>query len=432
MSQRPPRPQVIGALLRVLGGLALVLAGTLACRLSQEPEDVGAGELCDEIGYSISNRTLACSGDASLAKKRFDDFGGQYTCPEVSPSAPGAAGAFDAPLSQPQLDCAGALFALPCEQVAAFGDNLEAWLASQPPCLGALVSKTGKALDPPCQTGLTRCGGVCQNLPTSVASCGACGNACPAPGAELHQVALCHQGQCALGCSPPFADCNGDPADGCESSLSDDPANCGGCGVACAAGADNTVGSCAGQRCQIDCQEGFLDCDGDITQNGCETPSDLKNCYQCGADCSGGGQLEGACDAASRGCVLIDTCGPDALNCDLDVPGCETPQSAEQCGSCGTPCPTAEHSTPQCAGGVCALTCDEGFLDCDLGPANGCESAAADHPDCSTCPGLCPPPPPHMKRTCIAAACGFECNQIWRDCNNDLSDGCEHNGLSCP
>lgn len=38
-------------------------------------------------------------------------------------------------------------------------------------------------------------------------------------------------------CAPPSADCNGDPADGCEADLGSDPANCGKCNVDCGGGA---------------------------------------------------------------------------------------------------------------------------------------------------------------------------------------------------
>jgi hypothetical protein len=51
-------------------------------------------------------------------------------------------------------------------------------------------------------------------LATDAAHCGACNKPCP-PGAP-NAVARCDKGQCALTCKPPYADCNKDPADGCE------------------------------------------------------------------------------------------------------------------------------------------------------------------------------------------------------------------------
>ena len=49
------------------------------------------------------------------------------------------------------------------------------------------------------------------------------------------QRAPCHRalfgGKCQVEtCTPPFSDCDGDPANGCETNTSSDPTNCGGCG----------------------------------------------------------------------------------------------------------------------------------------------------------------------------------------------------------
>ncbi len=60
-----------------------------------------------------------------------------------------------------------------------------------------------------------------------------------------HAVAACVRGDChVMACDPCFADCDGDEGDGCETDVSDDPRNCGGCGVACADG-----DTCAGGAC---------------------------------------------------------------------------------------------------------------------------------------------------------------------------------------
>ena len=61
-------------------------------------------------------------------------------------------------------------------------------------------------------------------------NCGACGHVCPTgPG----QVGTCTQGTCGVTCAPGHADCNGDPADGCEVDTATDPGNCGACGTTC-------------------------------------------------------------------------------------------------------------------------------------------------------------------------------------------------------
>lgn len=51
---------------------------------------------------------------------------------------------------------------------------------------------------------------------------------------------------CLIECAKPFADCDGDPANGCEANLELSP-NCGGCGVSCS----------AAQACATGCNETY-------------------------------------------------------------------------------------------------------------------------------------------------------------------------------
>jgi len=94
-----------------------------------------------------------------------------------------------------------------------------------------------------CATGFLAClGGVCQDVRSDVANCGACGLRCP--GGD-HGLPACAAGRCVLDCSTTgYADCDGDPANGCESALGSDPSNCGGCGRACEAGQRCALGMC--------------------------------------------------------------------------------------------------------------------------------------------------------------------------------------------
>jgi hypothetical protein len=71
-------------------------------------------------------------------------------------------------------------------------------------------------------------------------NCGQCGNACPA---AAHQTATCVASTCGAQCAPGFTDCNGNPADGCETATGTDPKNCGACGHDCGGGA------CMGNFC---------------------------------------------------------------------------------------------------------------------------------------------------------------------------------------
>jgi len=63
----------------------------------------------------------------------------------------------------------------------------------------------------------------------------------------------CTAGVCSSSCAAGFADCDRDLGrgalgNGCETSLADDPQNCGACGAPCAAAA-GTVAACAARRC---------------------------------------------------------------------------------------------------------------------------------------------------------------------------------------
>jgi len=119
-------------------------------------------------------------------------------------------------------------------------------------------------------------------------------------------------------CAPGTADCDGDPANGCEVATEANLDHCGSCGTACESGA-NAAASCNGGVCGLACEDGFEDCD-DVASNGCE------------ADLS----------------------------------------STATCGSCGQVCGD-QHAAATCDAGTCKLTCDDGFADCNGNPSDGCE-----------------------------------------------------------
>lgn len=92
-----------------------------------------------------------------------------------------------------------------------------------------------QCVDPCEKSGLTQCPFGCYDLASDTSNCGACGNYCPLP--DANQTSDCVDGLCRLSCLPGFADCNGNPADGCEIDLRSHPANCGACGNECDFGA---------------------------------------------------------------------------------------------------------------------------------------------------------------------------------------------------
>ena len=83
-----------------------------------------------------------------------------------------------------------------------------------------------------------------------------------------HAIGRCEDGGCVIqGCLDGYLDCNGDPADGCEIDPQTDVSHCGGCGSACVVANGSPV--CTQGACEADCDQNFLECDGNPA-NGCE------------------------------------------------------------------------------------------------------------------------------------------------------------------
>jgi hypothetical protein len=70
-------------------------------------------------------------------------------------------------------------------------------------------------------------------------------------------------------CAPGYANCDGNPANGCEVDLTADADHCGTCGTACT-GQGNAQGVCVAGTCDEACPVGTYDCDG-TRANGCES-----------------------------------------------------------------------------------------------------------------------------------------------------------------
>src|SRR5579871_180053 len=127
------------------------------------------------------------------------------------------------------------------------------------------------------------CGGSCSDVSSDAFNCGQCNKAC----AGTHQSATCNNGVCSGGaCDPGWGDCDGNPANGCETNLHVDPNNCTACGMKC--GLPNAVVGCADGCYIAACQFGWADCDNNMG-NGCETSvlSDPQNCGGCATPCKG-------------------------------------------------------------------------------------------------------------------------------------------------
>ena len=152
----------------------------------------------------------------------------------------------------------------------------------------------------------------------------------------------------------------------------------------------------------------------------------------------GGRNTGGRGGAGSGGKAAIGggSCVANALTTCAGVNGCVdlsvgTPadNGVTNCGACGTTCALDNATSATCAAAVCALTCSDGFGDCNATTANdGCESVLTTAAHCGSCQNAC-------SRTgvastqCTAGACAPTCAPSYADCNGSTqpapNDGCE-------
>ena len=174
-----------------------------------------------------------------------------------------------------------------------------------------------------CTGGTTKCGDTCTNTQLDPAHCGSCDNACDLPGANE----ACLGGQCVVAsCSQGLADCDGDPANGCEVNTLTNPAHCGGCNLDCPGVLNGTAGCGNGQCTIASCTPPFANCDGQLA-SGCnvDTSSDEAHCGGCNAPCAANQTcLSSQCKSAS---VTISTHNFNGLT--------EYPLDTDVCQCCG-------------------------------------------------------------------------------------------------
>jgi hypothetical protein len=199
------------------------------------------------------------------------------------------------------------------------------------------------------------------------ADCGACGNDCSA-GAHVLSSG-CSQGKCQLVCESGRADCDKNAANGCEADLSS-TASCGACGNDCKSLPHVSSASCGSSSCKnLVCASGWADCNGDPS-DGCErsirTNSDCGACNQACAPAHGAG-------TCATGSCVITSCDSGFDNCNnAAADGCEASLSSPgTCGSCGKKC----NAGFVCNNGQCACTKD---ADCGGGTQSCCGGACTD------------------------------------------------------
>jgi hypothetical protein len=272
------------------------------------------------------------------------------------------------------------------------------------------------------------------NLLITAEHCGECRSACDL----AHATASCAGGECQVeSCEAPWDRCNTDDADGCETNLSEDAENCGGCGNACSD--DHGEPYCEDSECQIDCEEDYDDCN-DSRVDGCEThlARDVKNCGECRRVCEGEDGEEPFCDENGE-CGSSD-CEEGFGNCEANPDGLclqDLRSDVRNCGHCGGLC-TVQNGTPGCDDRVCVVDdCNGGFDNCnaddaDGGFADGCETNLQDDENnCGECGNVCAAE--NGSAACVDGECRIEsCGAGFDNCNDGdddggYADGCETN-----
>jgi hypothetical protein len=287
----------------------------------------------------------------------------------------------------------------------------------------------------------------CETDTSSIAdACGGCNIECPA----VNGTPSCEDSTCGIDCDDGFADCDGNPANGCEGSVND-VLHCGACDYECPEDDGKTAYCVDGDCGQTECEPGFGNCDGN-PDNECEQDiaTDPQNCGRCGGLCSVANGRAG-CDP-ELGCVVAG-CNDGWANCNEGNPdggysdGCEVNIEADSahCGACGEAC-SVKDGTGRCSGGACSIgDCDDGFGDCDGDYDNGCEvDIFTDKENCGGCgsSGLrCDDVFPNATGACVDGGCVIDdCVGRFADCttaagcetNLDTSDGhCGACGAAC-
>jgi alpha-tubulin suppressor-like RCC1 family protein len=269
-----------------------------------------------------------------------------------------------------------------------------------------------------CTSDLLTCGapGACSS-PGDVLTCGACGNDCTALANVSSTGIACAAGKCTYTCASGFADCSSTGA-GCTADLSQ-PASCGACGHDCTdlphvSGPTTcgTSGACAIPSSS--CASGYGDCNGDPS-DGCEASlTQPTACGVCGNVCSGGTPL---CSIVEGKYQCVANCS--ATQTTLCGSSCvDTTSDASNCGACTQVCSTqVQHAQAVCTSSTCTFTCNSGYIPCN----GACVAKQTDNNNCGGCGNICPSGSSCQNSSCVCSgassqACG-DCGTQTRTCS---------------
>ena len=314
-----------------------------------------------------------------------------------------------------------------CAKVAQSGGDPKAITCCGNRCVdvtqdAAHCGKCGTA----CSNGMSCCNATCVDRASDVTNCGGCGTVCTPKNVDAPACAMsaCGYGKCNMG----FGDCDSNAGNGCETPTANDVKNCGSCGSPCMM-VPNAQVTCVAGNCAIGgCTMGYADCNRQAG-DGCEVAivNDIKNCGACGVVCPVPMNAQAACAMGKCG---IGPCAANYFNCNANpADGCEVnlTNDAMNCGVCGRVCVPGANQNASCVANMCRNVCKQGFGDCDVNPANGCEVDLSRDPlHCSACGMRCNLP--NAVAGCAANLCTVvSCNMGFGNCNALAPDGCEVN-----
>lgn len=318
-----------------------------------------------------------CSGDKSVSSfydaANDSSNGGPEAGPVTDSAAPDSSGSVDATLDGSTNDSSvdGTLEAATALDGAAdareIGDASNASDVVQVEG-GPALGDAGPLLCAQVQCGANQkfCG-VCVSTLTPQNGCavpGAC-SSCSLPNASSTCSA---QGTCAiLSCRPGYADCNGDPTDGCEADLSA-PSTCSACNVQCGA-----TQVCSPSGCTGACAPPLTACGGHCLN----LESDPRACGSCTMACSAPtGSFPTCANAACASACF--TCPSDGGTTCPDLSN-----DPQNCGACGSVCPG---SPGVCVNATCnGSVCGPGYTACQ----RGCTALSVDPSNCGACGHAC-------------------------------------------
>ncbi|MHB8418766.1 MAG: hypothetical protein ACYDCL_11865 [Myxococcales bacterium] len=271
-----------------------------------------------------------------------------------------------------------------------------------------------------CPAGSSCSGGACADDAGNAVS--GCGSGCPAGGVCSLVQSFCIDASCAdggafcqLGNGGLGACCAGACAD-----IFNSPSNCGGCGVTCSTGRLCVHGSCViPGSCTAGSQGGDCALAGAAGGGVCcgaacaDSYGDPANCGGCGLACPPGTAcVQGACLLPDGGTACSAAACPPGSVCSIGPPfgsaACITP-----CGADGDQCPLAPGRSGLCCGGACVdpvqdpancggcgLACASGVCQREI-TSGVCAPASPPDGGCGGCPAgdAC------IEGLCVARSC---------------------------